>query len=335
MAWRARVTALARFDEAVPRLQHKSATASDGFSYPSKLGDSLTIPIVSIALACLFVAIPSQAQSTGNQSQSELISAPTARSSTHGEFALKDGIPIKLRLKRNICSSDAAVGQFVEFEVLEEIAVNGVVVIPKSGKAMGSVTEAISKGRMGRAGRLEIVLDYVRLTDRETTAVRAVRYADGESPTAGKPAGIVATGLLFWPGAPFLLFKRGKDITIPKGAEVTAYVNGDLKLNLAKFVLTTGENGKASPDASTPVLSSIAPLPTSFVLGSIEVHSSPASGEVYADGSFIGNGPAILKLRAGEHAIRVILPGYQVWSREISVQIGSEAQLIANLEKLD
>jgi PEGA domain len=274
-------------------------------------------------------------QSTGNQSQAEPTTAPTEKSSIRGEFALQDGIPIRLRLKRNICSSDAAVGQFVEFEVLEQIAVNGVVVIPKSGKAMGSVTEAIPKRRMGRAGTLEIVLDYVRLTDRETTAVRAVKYADGGSHTAGKPAGIVATGLLFWPGAPFLLFKRGKDITIPKGAEVTAYVNGDLKLNLARFVQTTGENGKASTDASTPVSSSIAPVPSSFVLGSIEVHSSPASAEVYADGSFIGNAPATLKLSAGEHTIRVILTGYKEWSRELSVQIGSEAHLIANLKKLD
>jgi PEGA domain len=295
----------------------------------------LTTPIVSIALACLFVAISSQAQSTGNQSQAEPTTAPTARPSVRGQFALQDGIPIKLRLKRNICSSDAAVGQFVEFEVLEEIAVNGVVVIPKSGKAMGSVTEAIPKTRMGRAGRLEIVLDYVRLTDRETTAVRAVKYADGGSRTAGKPGGIVATGLLFWPTAPFLLFKHGKDITIPKGAEVTAYVNGDLKLNPAKFVQTAGENGKASRDASTLVSSSIAPVPSSFVLGSIEVHSSPASAEIYADGSFIGNAPATLKLSAGEHTIRVILTGYKEWSRELLVQIGSEAHLIANLKKLD
>jgi hypothetical protein len=31
------------------------------------------------------------------------------------------------------------------------------------------------------------------------------------------------------------LFTHGKDITIPKGAEVTAYVDGDVNLNVAKF----------------------------------------------------------------------------------------------------
>jgi hypothetical protein len=28
---------------------------------------------------------------------------------------------------------------------------------------------------------------------------------------------------------------HGKDISIPKGTEVTAYVNGDMKLDIAKF----------------------------------------------------------------------------------------------------
>ena len=45
-------------------------------------------------------------------------------------------------------------------------------------------------------------------------------------------AGIVATGIVFFPAAPFFLFMHGKDITMPKGAEFTAYVNGDLKLDI-------------------------------------------------------------------------------------------------------
>ena len=48
-------------------------------------------------------------------------------------------------------------------------------------------------------------------------------------------AGIVATGIVFFPAAPFFLFMHGKDITMPKGAEFTAYVNGDMKLDIAKF----------------------------------------------------------------------------------------------------
>jgi hypothetical protein len=46
---------------------------------------------------------------------------------------------------------------------------------------------------------------------------------------------MVATGILFFPAAPLFLFMHGKDMTIPKGTEVTAYVNGDVPLTMSKF----------------------------------------------------------------------------------------------------
>jgi hypothetical protein len=51
------------------------------------------------------------------------------------------------------------------------------------------------------------------------------------------------------------------------------------------------------------------------------------------DGEFVGNTPAALKLTPGKHTISVKLSGYKDWSREISVESGSEVQLAANLEK--
>jgi hypothetical protein len=47
---------------------------------------------------------------------------------------------------------------------------------------------------------------------------------------------MVATAIVFWPAAPLFLLVHGKDITIPKGHEVTVYTNTDydlLKANAA------------------------------------------------------------------------------------------------------
>jgi len=63
------------------------------------------------------------------------------------------------------------------------------------------------------------------------------------------------------------------------------------------------------------------------------VHSTPEGAEVYADGNFVGNAPATLKLTPGQHTIRVTQSGYKEWSREIGVQAGSEAHLMASLDK--
>jgi len=35
--------------------------------------------------------------------------------------------------------------------------------------------------------------------------------------------------------APFLLLMKGRDSSIPKGTEITAFVDGDMHLDMAKF----------------------------------------------------------------------------------------------------
>jgi hypothetical protein len=67
--------------------------------------------------------------------------------------------------------------------------------------------------------------------------------------------------------------------------------------------------------------------------GAVNVSSNPAGADVVLDGAFVGNCPASLKIAAGKHSITVKATGYKDWSRDITVQAGSEVQLTANLEK--
>src|SRR5262249_35273412 len=78
-------------------------------------------------------------------------------------FVLHDGTPVRLRLSRNLSSADATMGETVDFEVLDEVKVNDVVVIARGSVALGTVIEAQSKRRMGRAGKLNVNIDHVRL----------------------------------------------------------------------------------------------------------------------------------------------------------------------------
>jgi hypothetical protein len=59
---------------------------------------------------------------------------------------LEDETPVRLRLNRTISSADAHVGDTVDFEALDDITVNGTLVIPKGGLAFATVTEAQAKG---------------------------------------------------------------------------------------------------------------------------------------------------------------------------------------------
>jgi hypothetical protein len=304
---------------------------------------SMTKPLLPLGLSVLLLSAPLPGQSSLSPAPQEpkpagaLDSNAVSSQASPAPFQLilLDGTPVKLSINRSVSSGSASVGEQVDFSVKEDVATNGVVVIPKGSLAIGKVTEAVPKRRMGRAGKLEIVLDYVRLADTEKASVRAVKDAKGQNRKGGMTVGIVATGLLFWPAAPLFLLMHGKDITVPQGAEVTAYVNGDQKLEAARFA---PKNAVAEASAATPVaVPNQSPMadaaPAAQLSASIAIQSTPAPAAVYADGTLAGNTPANLKLNSGDHQIRILLDGYKEWSQTVHVQGGVDSQITASLEK--
>jgi hypothetical protein len=111
-------------------------------------------------------------------------------------FGLEDGTPVKLRIARTISSADATTGQTVEFEVVEEVKVHDIVVIPRGGTAWATVTEAEAKRRMGRGGKLNINIDSVRLVTGEKIALRAVKETKGGGHVGAMTGAIVATSIV-------------------------------------------------------------------------------------------------------------------------------------------
>jgi hypothetical protein len=249
---------------------------------------------------------------------------PAATTSASNKFVLDDGTPIKLRLDRNLSSADAKTGDNIDFEVLEEVKVNDVVVIPKGNIAIGTVTAAEHKKRMARGGKLDIEIDYVKLADNEKAAIRAVKETKGGGHTGAMTGAIVATSLVVWPAAPFFLFMHGKDTTIPKGTEITAYVNGNMPLDPAKFVPIV-------PATSNVALSLVTSQSTS-TNAQLEITSNPAGAEISVDGNFVGDTPSELAVAAGVHTITIAKHGFKPWERKLTVSSG-KVTVAAELEQ--
>ncbi len=229
-------------------------------------------------------------QSTGQRAQE---TGPTSNYTSAKGFVLEEGTPVKLRINRTISSADAHTGDTVDFDVLEDVSVNGTLVIPKGGLALATVTEAQAKRRMARGGKLDINIDYVKLLSSEKAPLRAVKDVKGGGHTGVMVGGIVATAIVFFPAAPFFLFMHGKDISIPKGTEVTAYVNGDMKLDLAKFQPSApAQDAIASPSANA----GNAPA-------KLQLESDPTGADIEVDGSFVGNTPSDVQVAEGEHTV--------------------------------
>lgn len=236
-------------------------------------------------------------------------------------FQLDDGTPVKLRLSRTVSSSDAQVGDEVDFEVLEQVKVGNTIVIRKGGIALGTVTEAHPKRRMGRGGKLNINIDFVRLADGQKAALRAVKDTKGGGHVGAMTGAIVATSIVFFPAAPLFLFMHGKDITIPKGTAITAYVNGDMPLDPAKFM----------PHSPAPsAASGLAAVPQTCAL---TIKSTPDGADITVDGNFMGSTPSTIHLSSGEHAVSVHKAGFGSWQRTIRLTAGSQITVDATLEK--
>ena len=261
-------------------------------------------PVVTASLVTLL-----SLSLTTQPSMSYAADTPTATS----DHSIHDGTPIKLRLRENVSSATARTGQEVPFETVDEVQVDGITVLPKGSTAIAVVTDAESKRSMGRAGKLNMAISYARLKDGDKVALRAVSEQKGGSHTGAMTGAMVATSLIVWPAAPFFLFMKGKDITIPQGTEITAFVDGDMHLNMAKF-------GSAAEESA----------PGGQV--SLAVDSTPAGADIEVDGNFVGSTPSSVPVSLGNHEITVRKKGYSTWSRRMNVTGGS-VHLNAELER--
>src|ERR1039457_3542915 len=269
-------------------------------------GRETTVKILlqlSLWLALISLSAAGQNQAAQNAvappaQQQTVVAAQTSSNFTSAKgFVLEDGTPVKMRINRTISSGDARVGDTVDFEVLEDISLNGTLVIPKGGLAFATVTQAQAKRRMARGGKLDINIDYVKLVSSEKAALRAVKDMSGGGHTGAMVGGMVATSLVFFPAAPFFLFMHGKDISIPKGTEITAYVNGDMRLDIAKFQPTA--------PANAPEQGAAASSPGGSVSAKLQLESDPPGADIEVDGSFVGNTPSEVQVTEGDHTVTV------------------------------
>ena len=131
---------------------------------------------------------------------------------------------------------------------------------------------------------------------------------------------MVATGIVFFPAAPLFLFIQGKDINIPKGTEITAYIAGNIPLDKSKF-----EAGPQTQAGSSTVPATLAAQTT------VAISSTPPGAEIEVDGKFVGNTPSSVTVSTGDHTIKIAKKGYKPWERSLTASVGT-VNLNAELE---
>lgn len=103
----------------------------------------------------------------------------------------------------------------------------GDTVVAKAGaKAIGKVTHTKKAGMMGKAGELNMRLEYLKVGDLRVR-LRGYKGKEGE----GKEGTAIVLTVLF---GPLGLLKKGKNIEIKEGTSLNAFVDEDIKMPAVK-----------------------------------------------------------------------------------------------------
>jgi hypothetical protein len=146
------------------------------------------------------------------------VAAPAPTSIT-----LREGTELRVSFEQKLSSATANSGDLFNIALADDITVDGVKIKPGySGR--GEVTAAEKKGMMGKAGTLNVRLDYIRIGD-ERVRLRASKGDEGKSSVGAT----VALTVLF---GPLGLIKHGHDLEIPRGQTMVAFVDQDTKISL-------------------------------------------------------------------------------------------------------
>lgn len=114
---------------------------------------------------------------------------------------------------------------------------------------------------------------------------------------------------------------KGKDIVIPKGTEITAYVAGDIPLDTSRF--------SANSDGTVGLTTA-----SNTNLSFIDVKSDPIGADIELDGNYVGNAPSTIQVKAGEHKLVIKKAGYTPWERTIMISSSGTVNVSAQLDKL-
>lgn len=137
-----------------------------------------------------------------------------------GKYMLRDGTDVDLTFAQDLSSKTATEGDPVVLTLTDDLKVGNVVVAKAGAKAFGEITRAEKSGMMGKAGQLNMRLNYLKVGDTKIK-LRGTKGKEGESGTTGA----VVLTVLF---GPIGLIKHGKNVEIKQGQAIKAYVGDDI-----------------------------------------------------------------------------------------------------------
>ncbi|HWZ98990.1 MAG TPA: hypothetical protein VN025_14625 [Candidatus Dormibacteraeota bacterium] len=158
---------------------------------------------------------PSPAETTTAPATTVANAAPVA--APVQKLVLKEGSDVQLKFAQDVTSKTAAEGDTVNLVLDQDLKLGDVVIAKAGAKAVGTISHSKKAGMIGRAGELNMRLEYLLLDDGRLK-LRGSKGREGE----GKEGTAVALTVLF---GPIGLIKHGKNVEIKQGTPLAVYTD--------------------------------------------------------------------------------------------------------------
>lgn len=163
-----------------------------------------------------------------------------------GHVYIPKGTTFDVELVKNANSKTNKTGEIIEVRMVDNLMINGVVIISKDTIGEATVTEARKAGGFGRKGKLTITPTKIKTINNITVPINASLTGSGSS-DGGAVAVAVAVSLV---GG---LFMKGSNINYPAGTNVKVSVEKDTDLQATPDKLSE-EMNPANPHGNNLVL---------------------------------------------------------------------------------
>lgn len=167
--------------------------------------------------------------------------------------------PIRFTLDTAISSRTAVVGSQFQLKVVDDLVINGVVVIPTGTPATGEIIHAQKSSVFGKAGELLLAIRYIDLHGQKIK-MRSFQPYQGKDITNAALGASLAVGM-------FAAFIRGGEVVMPEKTEVQALVAAETSVDLTANtamgnIPSAAITGKQTINDGTTPSSDSATLPT-------------------------------------------------------------------------
>jgi hypothetical protein len=138
------------------------------------------------------------------------------------KLVLKEGADVNLKFAQDLSSKTATDDDPVNLVLDQDLKIGDVVIAKAGAKAVGTITHAKKAGMMGKAGELNMRLQYLIVGDTRLK-LRGTKGKEGQ----GKEGTAVALTVLF---GPIGLIKHGKNVDIKEGTPLLAYTDENFEV---------------------------------------------------------------------------------------------------------